>query len=82
MANIKQSQQMIPLITCETAFGQDVSELVLGFNIFDLNLGIKINSIKQPVKSNSVGPGNMSHRWTSPFYYHLNNSFIVFKYVQ
>ena len=82
MANIKQIQQMIPLITCETAFCQDVSELVLGFNLFDLNLGIKINSIKQPVKSNSVGPGNMSHRWTSTFYYHLDNGFIVFKYVQ
>ena len=82
MANIKQSQQMIPFITCETAFGQYVSELVPGFNIFDLNLGIKINSIKQPVKSNSVGPGNMSHRRTSAFYYHLDNGFIVLKYVQ
>ena len=59
MANIEQSQQMIPLITCEIAFGQDVCKLVLGVNIFDLNLGIKINSIKQPVKSNSVGPGNI-----------------------
>ena len=67
MANIKQSQQMIPLITCETAFCQDVCKLILGVNIFDLNLGVKINSIKQPIKSNSVGPGNMSHRWTSAF---------------
>ena len=82
MANIKQSQQMIPFITCETALCQDVCKLILGVNIFDLNLGIKINSIKQPIKSNSVGPGNMSHRWTSAFHYHLDNGFIVFKHIQ
>ena len=67
MANIKQSQQMIPLITRETALCQDVCKLVLGVNIFDLNLGVQIDSIKQPIESNSVGPGNMSHRWTSAF---------------
>ena len=72
MANIKQSQQMIPFITCETALCQDVCELILGVNIFDLDFWVKINPIKQPIKSNSVGPGNMSHRWTSAFYYHLD----------
>ena len=82
MANIKQSQQMIPFITCETALCQDVCKLVLGVNIFDLNLGVQIDSIKQPIKSNSVGPGNMSHRWTSAFHYHLDNGFIVFKHIQ
>ena len=29
MADIRQGQQMIPLITCEITFGQDVCELVL-----------------------------------------------------
>ena len=82
MANIKQSQQMIPFITCETAFCQDVCKLVLGVNIFDLNLGVQIDSIKQPIKSNSVGPGNMSHCWTSAFHYDLDNGFIVFKHIQ
>ena len=82
MANIEQSQQMIPFITCEIPFCQDVCKLVLGVNVFDLNLGIEINSIKQPIKSNSVGPGNMSHRWTSAFHYHLDNSLIVFKHIQ
>ena len=83
MANIKQSQQMIPFITRETALCQDVCKLVLGVNIFDLNLwDSKIDSIKQPIKSNSVGPGNMSHRWTSAFHYHLDNGFIVFKHIQ
>ena len=65
MANIKQGQQMIPFIACEIPLCQDVRELVLGVDVFDLNLGVKINSIKQPIKSNSVGPGNMSHCWTS-----------------
>ena len=82
MANIKQSQQMIPFITCETALCQDVCKLVLGVKKFDLNFGIQIDSIKQPIKSNSVGPGNMSHRWTSAFHYHLDNGFIVFKHIQ
>ena len=83
MADIEQSQQMIPFITCEIPLCQDVCELVLGVNVFDLNLGVsKINSIKQPIKSNSVGPGNMSHRWTPAFHYHFDNSFIVFKHIQ
>ena len=73
---------MIPFITCETALCQDVCKLVLGVNIFDLNLGVQIDSIKQPIKSNSVGPGNMSHCWTSAFHYHLDNGFIVFKHIQ
>ena len=63
MTNVKQARQMIPLITREISFGQNVSKLVFGADIFDLDFGIQINSIKQPIKSNSVGPGNMSHRW-------------------
>ena len=82
MANIEQSQQMIPFITCEISFGQNVCKLVLGVNIFDLNLGIKINSIEQLIKSNSVGSGNMSHCWTSAFHNHLDHSFIVLKQIQ
>ena len=39
MANIKQSQQMIPFITCEIPLCQNVCELVLGVKKFDLNLG-------------------------------------------
>ena len=59
MADIKQGQQMIPFITCEISFGQNVSKLVLGVNVFDLDLGVQIDSIKQPIKSNSVVSGNM-----------------------
>ena len=36
MADIKQIQQMIPLIACEIPFGQDVCELVL-VDVFDLD---------------------------------------------
>ena len=43
MANVKQAQQMIPLITRETSFGRNVSKLVLGVDVFDLDLGIQIN---------------------------------------
>ena len=49
-----------------------------GVNVFDLDLGVQINSGRQqPIKSNSVGPGNMSHRWTSAFHNHFYYSFIV-----
>ena len=37
MAEIKQAQQMIPLITCEISLGQYVCELVFGVNVFDLD---------------------------------------------
>ena len=57
---------MIPLITCEISFGEDVCELVFGVDVFDLDFGVQINSIEQPIKSNSVGSGNVSHCGT-PF---------------
>ena len=82
MANIKPAQQMIPLITCEIAFGEDVCELVFGVDVFDLNFRIQINSIEQPIKSNSVGSGNVSHCRTSAFNDHLDYCFIVLKHIQ
>ena len=82
MANVKQAQQMIPLITCEIPFGENVSELVFGVDVFDLDLGIQINSIEQPVKCNSMGSGNMSHCWTPSFRNHFDHCFIVFEHIQ
>ena len=61
MADVEQTQKMIPFVTCEISLCQDVCELVFGVDVFDLNLGVQINSIKQPIKSNSVRSGNMSH---------------------
>ena len=82
MANIKQSQQMIPFIACEIPLCQDVCNLVLGVDVFDLDLRIKINSIEQPIKSNSVGSGDVSHCRTSAFNNHLDYSFIVLEHTQ
>ena len=82
MADVEQTQKMVPLITCEIALCQYACELILGVNVFDLDLGVQIDSIKQPLKSNSVGSGNMSHCRTSAFNNHLDYSFIVLKHIQ
>ena len=60
MANAKQTQEMIPFITCEFSLGQYVCELVFGVDVCDLDFGVQITSNKQPIKSNSVGSGNVS----------------------
>ena len=65
MANVKQTQKMIPFITCEISLGWNVSELVFGVNIFDMDFAVQIDSIEQPIKSNSVGSGDVSHCRTS-----------------
>ena len=82
MTDIKQGQQIIPFITCEIPFSQNVFELVFGVDVFDLDFGVQINSIEQPIKSNSVGSGDVSHCWTSAFDNHLDYSFIVLKHIQ
>ena len=46
MANVEQTQKMIPFITFEISLCQYVCELVLGVNVFDLDLGVQVNSIK------------------------------------
>ena len=71
MADIKQGQQMIPLITCEILLCQDVCKLILGVDVCDLDFGVQINSIEQPIKSNSVSSGDVSHCRTSAFHNHF-----------
>ena len=56
-AGVEQTQKMIPFITFENSFGQNVCELVFGVNVFGFGSWCPI---KQPIKSNSVGSGNMS----------------------
>ena len=73
---------MIPLISRETSFGQNVSELVFGVNIFDWDLGFHVDSVKQPIMRNSVGSRHLSHCGTSSFDHPFDHSFIVFKNVQ
>ena len=82
MADVEQTQKMIPYITREISLCQYVCELVLGVNVFDSDLGIQINSVKQPIKCNSVGSGNMSHCRTPSLNDHLDHRFVVFKDVQ
>ena len=82
MADIEQTQRMIPFVTCEISFGQNVSQLVFGVDVLDLDFGVQINSIEQPIKSNSVGSGNMSHCRTPSFDNHLDHCFVVLKHIQ
>ena len=82
MADVEQTQKVIPFITCEISLCQYVCEFVLGVNVFDLDLGVQIDSIKQPIKSNSVSSGNVSHCKASSLYDHLDHCFVVFKDIQ
>ena len=82
MANVEQTQKMIPFITCEISICQYVCELVFGVSVFDLDLGVLIDSIEQPIKSNSVGSGNMSRCRSSSLDNHLDHCFVVFKHIQ
>ena len=82
MADVKQTQQMIPFITCEIPFVKMSASWFFGVDVFDLDFGVQINSIEQPIKSNSVGSGNVSHCRTSAFHNHLDYSFIVLKHIQ
>ena len=79
MADVEQTQKMVPFITCEISIRQYVCDLVLGVNVFDLDLGVQIECIKQSIKSNSVGSGNMSHCRASSLHDHPDHCFVVFK---
>ena len=82
MANVEQTQKMIPFITCEISLCQYVCELFFDVDVFDLDFGVQVNSIEQPIKRNSVGPGNMSPCRASSLYDHLDHCFVVFKHIQ
>ena len=42
MADVEQTQTMIPFITCEISLGQYVCELVFGVNVFDSDFGVQM----------------------------------------
>ena len=46
MADVAQTQKMIPFITCEVPLGHYVCELVFGVNVSDLDFGVQIDSIE------------------------------------
>ena len=55
MADVAQMKKIVPFVTCEITFGQNVSELMFGISVSNLNFRITINPVKQPIQSNSVG---------------------------
>ena len=57
MADVEQMKKIIPFVTSEITFGQNVCKLMFGVDILDLNFGIQVHSVKQPIQSNSVGSG-------------------------
>ena len=77
MADVEQTQKMVPFITCDISLCKYVCELVFGVIVLNLDLGVQIDSVKQPFQSNSMGSGHMSHCGTSAFDYHLNHGFII-----
>ena len=80
--DVEKMQQILPLITRETAFCQNVCELILGFDVLHLNLRIQIYAVNYPIERNPVGAGHVSHRQASAFDYHLYHSFVIFENVQ
>ena len=70
---------MVPFLTSETAFRQNVGELVFGIDILDVDFEVQVDSIKWPVQRNSVSSGYVSHHRTSAFDNHLDYCFMVIK---
>ena len=44
---LERTQKVVPFITCEVSFGQNVCELVFGVDVFDLDLGVRIDTTNQ-----------------------------------
>ena len=82
MADVEPMKKIVPFVTCEITFGQNVCESVFGINVSNLNFRIKIHPVKQPVQSNSVVLWHMPQCGTSAFYYHCSHGFIVHKNVE
>ena len=82
MANIEQAQQMIPLITREMSFGQNVSELVFGVNVFDLDLGVQKWFYRITNQEQLCGFWKHVSLSASSLDNHLDHCFVVFKHIQ
>ena len=82
IADMEQTEKIIPLNTWEIALCQYVCELVFGVDVFDLDLWVQIDPVKQPIERDFVGSANMSHCWAPAFDDHLDHRFIVFENVK
>ena len=47
MGDVEQMKKIIPFVTCEITFCQNVCELMFGFNASNLNFRFEINPVKQ-----------------------------------
>ena len=65
IADVEQTQKMIPFVTCEISLGQYVCEFVLGVNVFDLDFGVQIDSIEQPMFWKHVSLSGFFPLWSS-----------------
>ena len=83
MADVEQLKKIVPFVTCEITFGQNVCELMLGINESNLNYRHKIYPVK------TTNPKQLC--WflitclivgLRPFYNHVNHGFIVLKDIQ
>ena len=75
--NVKRTEKVVPLITGEIAFCQQVRELVFGVNAVDFGFWAKL--ILSNDQSDSVGSGHESHCRTLAFDDNLDHRFIAFK---
>ena len=46
MANVEQTQKMIPLIACEISLCQHVGKLGFGVDVLDLDFWVQIDSLE------------------------------------
>ena len=74
---VEQLEKLIPFISSERTFRQDVSELATGVNIFHVDHWVKMDPVKQPIKCHFVGTGYMSHRQTPAFNDHPDHGRIA-----
>ena len=56
MADAEQMKKVVPFITCEITFGQNVCELMFGINVSNLNFRIKI-TVRSLTHSELIPPG-------------------------
>ena len=82
MANVYQTQKMIPFITCEISLGQYVCELVFGVNVFDLDFGVQTDSINNQSRATLWVLATCLIVGLLPFNDHFDHCFIVFKHIQ
>ena len=82
MANVKQTQKMIPFVMRQISLGYHVCQLDLGVNVFDLDFGSKLIRSNNQSGASLLRPGNMSLLWDSFLSNHLDYCFVVFKHMQ